>query len=276
MSEALRRAERVLDEAAKSGLALERLPGNSAKLRLLLDLRRLIPDEGRIRVLDVGCTGLYHPFELWEPLLPLADRIELVGVDVANFEPTRRRAEELGFPFDLSYGNALELTRAFGPEQFDAVVSTQLLEHVRAWPDAVREMRDVLRPGGRLFVTCDSGDYARPLHERGWLATKRASARLGGRVTPLGRGIRRLVSGEWELGPTREELRRAAGALRLEIERLAWYGLRDLKTNQAAAGSAARLLWLAFEEALEDEAGGVARRDLYQLLYLRALKPARR
>jgi SAM-dependent methyltransferase len=246
----------ALDEAARSGLALEHLPGNTAKLRLLLDLRALLPDDGRIRILDVGATGLYHPFELWEPLLPFADRIELVGVDVANLEPTADRAGELGFPFDLRLASALELTGEFGPERFDVVVSTQMLEHVPDWPRALREMRSVLKPGGRLLVTCDSGDLGRSALDRARLVAKRALARVGAR--------------EWERGPKGEALRGEAEALGLAVERLGWYGLRGLKVAQAGAGSETRLHWLAFEEALAEEAG--VRPELYQLLYLRALR----
>lgn len=267
------RAEAVLREAAESGLALDGLPGNSAKVRLLLDLRRLLPEQGRLRVLDVGCAGRFHPFELWEPVLPFVDRIELVGVDVAQLEPTRLRADQLGFPLDLRLASALELVREFGPDRFDVVVSTQVLEHIRDWPAALREMRDVLRPGGTLLVTCDSGDLALPLRERGRLAGKRAFARLGERAPWAIAPARRFASGDWQRGPTRSDLERTAHELGLALDHLAWYGLRDAKAVQQRGGPAARLLWLALEEALEAEAGTTPRPELYQILYLRARKP---
>jgi SAM-dependent methyltransferase len=246
-------AEAVLREAGESGLALDALPNNTAKLRLILDLSA---DLDRPRaVLDVGCGGRVHPFELWEPFLPLKERLELVGVDVAHLEATAARARELGFPIEVRRASALELSRTFGADRFDAVVSTQVLEHLPDWRGALREMAAVLRPGGRLLVTCDSGDLARPMRERVRLAAKRISARLGRH--------------EWERGPARDELREAARGLGLEVERLAWYGLSDVKAAAAAGGSAARLLALALEEAVEAE----AHPGLYRLLYLRARKP---
>lgn len=78
---------------------------------------------------------------------------------------------------------------------------------------------------------------------------------------------------EWERGPTRDQLQDAAEGLGFEIERLSWYGLSDVKLANEDGGPAARLLALALEEALESEASGVPRPDLYRILYLRARKP---
>jgi SAM-dependent methyltransferase len=224
-------------------------------------------------VLDVGCAGRFHPFELWEPVLPFADQIELVGIDVAHLEPTRLRAGELGFPLELRSVSALELVQAFGPDRFDVVVSTQVLEHIRDWPAALRGMRDVLRPGGTLLVTCDSGDHARPLLDRARLSGKRVYARMAESVPLLASAGRRLASADWESGPARHEIEHVVDELGLACDRVAWYGLRDIKAAQQPGGSAARLLWLALEEALEAEAGSAHRPELYQILYLRARKP---
>lgn len=181
---------------------------------------------------------------------------------MAYLEETEARARELGFPVELTTASALELSRALGGKRFDTVVTTQVLEHLPDWRGALREMRDVLRPGGRLLVTCDSGDLGRSALEHVRLTAKRASARLG-----------RLARHEWERGPTRDQLQDAAEGLGFEIERLSWYGLSDVKLANEDGGPAARLLALALEEALESEASGVPRPDLYRILYLRARKP---
>jgi SAM-dependent methyltransferase len=259
-------ARRVLDEAAASGLDLSRLPGNPAKLRLQLDLaRQLATAGGTLRVLDVGAGGRNEPFNLWEPFLPLAGQLELVGVDVAHLEETRARAHAIGFPVELRSGSADELVSLFGAAAFDAVVSTQVLEHLRDWPGALREMRDVLRPGGLLYATCDSGDLRLGTATATKLAGKRAYARAGEHVPGLRRALEGVASGEWERGPTAAAVEREAVALRLEIELLRHYGIRDLKDMQTRAGSAGRLLWLAYEESLADGDPG-----LHRLLYLRA------
>ena len=127
------------------GLREDALPGNSAKIRLLLDLIERRPG----RVLDVGCGDL----SLWTALKA---RPEVIGVDIELPEARidgieRRQASALELPFG---------------EEFGAVVSTQVLDDLRDRPRALSEMRRVLRPGGTLFLTCDAGEIGRPWRAR--------------------------------------------------------------------------------------------------------------
>jgi SAM-dependent methyltransferase len=126
--------------------------------------------------------------------------------------------------------------------EFDAVVSTQMLDDVAEWRQVLRGMRDALRPGGTLFLTCDSGDTPRP-----W------RARLRG-IPP---------------GPKLEALGAAARELGLEVEALRRYGRRDLKARQGELDGEGRLATLELEESLEPEDP----RE-WRLLYLRAARPA--
>ena len=194
------------------------LPGNSAKIRLLLDLVEARPG----RVLDVGCGDL----SLWAAV---DDRPDVVGVDVALPPPRVEDVERI-------QASALELP--FGAEFFDAVVSTQLLDDLRERERALREMRRVLRQGGSLFLTCDSGEAVRPLLAR----------------------MRRVPR-----GPTFDELRGEATAAGFVVDALRRYGLRDLKAAQARADGRARRMTLDLEEALEPNDA-----KLWGLLYLRA------
>lgn len=263
------RARTVIDEAAASGLALAVLPGSTAKIRLMLDLAAALRAADRpLRVLDVGAGGRNNPFNLWEPFVPLRDRLELVGVDVAHLEPTRERAAALGFPVELREVSAGDLVATFGTGSFDVVVSTQVLEHLPHWQDSLREFRDVLRPGGRMLVTCDSGDLDRDPVAALRLAGKRSYARLAERAPGARAALGRIVSGEWEEGPTHAETASVAAALGLTVTALRHYALRDLKDVQGLADAAARLLWLAYEESLAPGAEG-----LYKLLYLAAERP---
>lgn len=271
MSELPATATRVLDEVRSSGLDLSRLPGSAAKIRLILDLRAQLGEAGALRVLDVGCGGLSQPLNVWEPLVPFANRLDVVGVDVDHLEPTRRRAEELGFPMTVQRTSVLDLTETFGEASFDAVVCTQVLEHVPEWVGALRQMHAVLRTDGRLFLTCDSGDLGRGTANRGWLAAKRAYARLAARVPAVGRALRPLASGEWERGQRLDEVGDAARSVGLEVELLGRYALRDLK--DVRGGSGARLLALAFEEALREEADTAPFAHRYRIIYLRARRP---
>lgn len=264
-------AVRVLDEARASGIALGVLPGNSAKIRLALDLVRELPADGKLRVLDVGCGGRNEPLNLWEPLLPLAEQLDVTGVDVAFLDETRARAAEIGFPIDVRHGSVLELTSRFERGAFDAVVTTQMLEHVREWRAALHELAAMLRPGGVLLLTCDSGDLGRGLPERAKLAGKRAYARLAAALPAVGRLGTRVVSGEWEWAPTLEELREGTAAAGLEVERAGHYALRDAKDAKGGAG--ARLLALAFEEAVAEERPEGVDPARYRILYVRARQP---
>ena len=259
----------VLDEFRDSGLDLDALAGNTGKLRLSLDLASLLREHGRLRVLDVGCAGPL-PLNVWAPFAPLADRLEVVGVDVANIERARSRADELGFGMELRKAGIEDLARLFGEAAFDVVVSTQVLEHVPDWRAGLAQMAAAVRPGGHLLVTCDSGDLGVPRGRRARLAAKRGLARLLVRRPSLRRITDRAVSGEWERGITAAEMRAAAEAEGLGVERLAHYALGEAKTAQRAAGGATGQLWLAFEEALAAESGERLDVGLLTVLYLRA------
>ena len=201
-------------------LVEEKLPGNSAKIRLLLDLIERRPD----RVLDVGCGDL----SLWEAL---EDRPEVIGVDVA-LPPTRvasierRQASAHELPFDAA--------------AFDAVVSTQMLDDLRERVGALREMARVLRPGGDLFLTCDSGEAP-----QSWRARVRRVPR----------------------GPTLAELRAEATTAGFRVDTLRRYGRRDLKRIQGDLSGPERRRTLEQEESLPVEDA----RE-WGLLYLRGAR----
>ncbi len=205
------------------GVVLAFLPGNAAKIRLLLDLVERRPG----RVLDVGCGDL----SLWAAV---RERPDVLGVDTLLPPPVvpgieTRRVDARALPFH---------------EEFDAVVSTQMLDDVREWRDVLRGMRDALRPGGTLLLTCDSGDSPRAWRQR----------------------LKRVPP-----GPRLDELRSAALDLGLELEELRRYGRRDLKATQRFLDGPARFATFELEESLEPDDP----RE-WRLLYLRATRPAAR
>jgi SAM-dependent methyltransferase len=51
---------------------------------------------------------------------------------------------------------AEDLLVNFGPEKFDVLISTELLEHIRHWRSAISNMKRVLKPGGILLITTRS------------------------------------------------------------------------------------------------------------------------
>lgn len=93
-----------------------------------------------LRVLDVGCGD--RPYE---PLL--AGAVEIVGFDV----PGNPHADLNGSIEAIPVGDA----------SFDVVLCLQVLEHVPDPAAAVRELRRVVKPGGRVLLSTH-GVY--PLH----------------------------------------------------------------------------------------------------------------
>lgn len=51
---------------------------------------------------------------------------------------------------------AENLVNHFGPGSFDVVITTELLEHVNDWRLIVRNIKDVLKPAGNLYLTTRS------------------------------------------------------------------------------------------------------------------------
>jgi len=120
----------------------------------MLDLADLRPGNA---VLDIGCgTGTL--------LLGAAKRIgpggALHGIEPATemAEHARRKATAAGIALRISEGSADRLP--YPDNSFDAVFCTLVLHHVPApkHADALREMRRVLRPGGRLVIV----EFRRP------------------------------------------------------------------------------------------------------------------
>ena len=58
--------------------------------------------------------------------------------------------------------DATQLVPRFGPDSFDLLISTELLEHVRDWQGVVTQFKEVLRPGGLLLITTRSRGF--PYH----------------------------------------------------------------------------------------------------------------
>jgi len=58
--------------------------------------------------------------------------------------------------------SAEKLLHVFGPESFDVIISTELLEHVVDWRCVINNMKMVLKKGGCMYITTRSLGY--PYH----------------------------------------------------------------------------------------------------------------
>jgi len=84
------------------------------------------------------------------PLYPPGVRLTGIDVSAAMLELARRRSAELGITADLRIGDAQALE--LPDSSFDTVVCTLALCSIPDARAAVREMKRVLRPGGRVLL----------------------------------------------------------------------------------------------------------------------------
>lgn len=119
---------------------------------LFRSISRLAPALGG-RLMDFGC-GL-------KPYRPLFQVDEYIGVDYrAEGETYEQDA------VDVFYNGR---TLPFPDDHFDSIFSSEVFEHVFNLPEIMRELHRVLKPGGRILVTCPfsfgehevPSDYAR-------------------------------------------------------------------------------------------------------------------
>jgi SAM-dependent methyltransferase len=115
---------------------------------LLFCFKSLLPQMVRgKRVLEVGSAdvngGVREVLEGWGPA-------EYLGIDISP-----------GKNVDLVC-QIEDIPQHFEPASFDVVVSTEVLEHVRDWKTAIRNLKYALKPGGHLLLTTRS--YGMPYH----------------------------------------------------------------------------------------------------------------
>jgi ubiquinone/menaquinone biosynthesis C-methylase UbiE len=143
-------------------LTLITLGREGALRERLIDLARLVPGES---VLDVGCgTGT----------LAIAAKRRVVGGAVRGIDESaemiaRAAKKARRAKTDVTFETAFAESLPFPDAQFDVVLSTVMLHHLRraVREQSVGEMHRVLKPGGRLLIV----DFGRiPSKRRGLMA----------------------------------------------------------------------------------------------------------
>ena len=107
------------------------------------------------RVLDLGCGGGRHAFEMYRRGADVVafdqDAAELAGVRELFAAMAAAGEVPEGAEADVKEGDALDLPFADG--EFDRVVAAEILEHVPADIAAIEELVRVTRPGGTVALT---------------------------------------------------------------------------------------------------------------------------
>ncbi|QWF82453.1 class I SAM-dependent methyltransferase [Amycolatopsis sp. CA-230715] len=124
------------------------IPFSGLHTRAAAHARSAAPESGA--VLDIGCG----PGTLALRIARSRPDLRVSGVDpsAAMVDYAAKAASRRGFAgrVDFAVGQAARMP--FEPGSFDVVVSTMSFHHWAALPDVVRELRRVVRPGGRIFV----------------------------------------------------------------------------------------------------------------------------
>jgi SAM-dependent methyltransferase len=228
--------------------------GNTGKARIQRDLLAL---EGTRSIVDVGAVGP-GPLDLWRhiPFDSFHHQVVAVDPDAAAVE----RARELDLPIELVVGDGYELTRYVPTSAFDIGICTQVLEHVARPVDFLRELREVLRPDGVLWLTADSAHFSGSHH--GDPAWKRLLRPLAARVDEI----------YYDFGLTEQQLRESLVGAGFEVIELQHVNIGPLKPLYAQLPSTQSQTfmeaWLGFEARLA--ASGFDQPQLFRGIYASA------
>lgn len=121
---------------------------------LTVEFRRLGIQPGD-RVLDIGCGAGRHSFEVLKRG-GVAISADLNPGVLREVVATAGAMKQMGEVPETGHSSAVSadaLNLPFSDGSFDAVIASEVLEHISDDVAAMREFERILRPGGRLAVT---------------------------------------------------------------------------------------------------------------------------
>jgi SAM-dependent methyltransferase len=131
-------------------------PGATPWPRWVFDQLRDLPADAKVLELGCGDGGL------WKrnlDRLPPRWRMTMLDLSAGMLATARRDLPATQFRFVQADAERLPLVG----DRFDAVVANHMLYHVAERAAALREIRRVLAPGGKLFATTNSESHLAPM-----------------------------------------------------------------------------------------------------------------
>jgi 2-polyprenyl-3-methyl-5-hydroxy-6-metoxy-1,4-benzoquinol methylase len=122
-------------------------------------LLRWLRGRGRLRILNAGCGS----GELSCLLAAAGHQVVGVDPDPTYIQLARERA---GNRFPNSTFVVSSIESYTGPGEFDAAVSTDVLEHIEDDRTAFERMTALVRPGGLVLVTVPAGQWLFGFHDK--------------------------------------------------------------------------------------------------------------
>jgi 2-polyprenyl-6-hydroxyphenyl methylase / 3-demethylubiquinone-9 3-methyltransferase len=141
------------DDEARKGRRLLPDAGTASGFGSIVKYRQaaaLMTTPGTRAVLDVGCSvgSIEMLFHLEHP--ECAPDLTIQGVDISSEAVARANGLKLPNCTFRAYDGA---TLPCADDSFDLVMGIEVIEHVADKPRLIAEIRRVLRPGGRVFLT---------------------------------------------------------------------------------------------------------------------------
>lgn len=116
-----------------------------------LNLTR-IDVEGK-RIIDIGSYDFNGSLR---PIVEFLNPLEYVGIDIQE-----------GPGVDMVC-SAEDVLKYFGPESFDIVISTEMIEHVKDWKTVLSNFKNICKVGGIIIITTRSYGYPYHPHPDFW------------------------------------------------------------------------------------------------------------
>jgi cyclopropane fatty-acyl-phospholipid synthase-like methyltransferase len=134
---------------------------------ILRAVKRYRSIDGSSRLLEIG-TGMG-----WLPILCKKDGLQCKGLEISPqlIEFAKQWGAQCGIDPDIELGNIEDMD--IGHERYDAIIASNVFEHVERWRDGIAKVYRALKPGGIVFFestnkfSFTSGEYDFPLY--GWL-----------------------------------------------------------------------------------------------------------